>query len=377
MSRPKRGMRLAAIVFGAALSFGGAGCTHAPKDKDCSGSGDCSTGGILGGSHGGGHGAHGGNKEKVPDYRVPKELDKVSMPPYMVEAPDILRIDALRTIPLPPYRIEPMDTLYLYAPGASDKAPINGLYPVDPDGTINLGPDYGGQLKIAEMTSQEAEKIIARQLQKFLRDSSVSVSLAQSKGIQQIRGEHLVNPDGTVRLGQYGSVYVTGKTLPQIKCDIEAHLSKFLLKPEVTVDVGAYNSKYYYVITDFAGNGEQVIRLPITGNETVLDSIAQVGGLSAVSTKQIWIARPAPAEYCQDQILPVDWRGISRRGHTRTNYQLLPGDRVFIMGNPLVGFDTALARVLNPIDRLLGTALIAATIRNGGIWGGNNNGVNR
>jgi len=352
MSRSLLGMRLLAAAFGLSTTLSGSGCFKSSCNSD-----DC---GGTGSGTGHGH----GHKELVPDFRVPKELDKVSMPPYMVEAPDILRIDALRTIPLPPYRIEPMDTLYLYAPGAPEKAPVNGLYPVDPDGTINLGPDYGGQIKVADLTALEAEKLIARQLQKFLRESTVSVSLAQSKGIQQIRGEHLVNPDGTVRLGMYGSVYVTGKTLPQIKCDIEAHLSKYLYKPEVTVDVGAYNSKYYYVITDFAGSGEQVVRFPVTGNETVLDAISQVGGLSAVSSKKMWIARPAPAEYCQDQILPVDWRGISRRGHSRTNYQILPGDRVFIMSNPLSQLDTDLAKVLNPINRVLGTTLLGTSVYN-------------
>ncbi len=373
MSRFKLGMRLLmAVAVGAVSSFTGSGCLK----STCKTDDECGTGQSCGIGQSG----HGGKDHHalVPDFRVPKELDKVSMPPYMVEAPDILRIDALRTIPLPPYRIEPMDTLYLYAPGAPDKAPVNGLYPVDPDGTINLGPDYGGQIKVADMTALEAEKLIARQLQKFLREASVSVSLAQSKGVQQIRGEHLVNPDGTVRLGMYGSVYVTGKTLPQIKCDIEAHLSNYLYKPEVNVDVGAYNSKYYYVITDFAGNGEQVLRLPVTGNETVLDAISQVGGLSAVSSKQIWIARPAPAEYCQDQILPVDWRGISRRGHTRTNYQILPGDRVFIMGNPLNSLDTELGRILTPVSRVLGTALLGASTYNQLLFGfnGNGNGFN-
>ncbi len=313
--------------------------------------------------------------QALPDFEVPKELSKITMPPYTVEAPDILRIDAQRLIPLPPYKIEPLDVLYLYAPGAPEKAPINGLYPVDPDGTINLGPDYGGQFKVADMTAQEVEKQLAQHLLRTLKEPSVSVSLAQSRGVQQVRGEHLVRPDGTVGLGSYGSVYVAGMTLPQVKAAIEQALSQKLYRPEVSVDVGAFNSKYYYVITDFAGSGEQVVRLPVTGNEMVLDAISQIGGLSAVSSKKVWIARPAPAGCTQDQILPVDWRGITRRGTTRTNYQILPGDRVFIMGNPLNKLDTQLARVLNPIDRLFGTTLLgASTVRTlqgnfGGIGG--------
>ena len=46
----------------------------------------------------------------------------------------------------------------------------------------------------------------------------------------------------------------------------------------------------------------------------MLDAIANVGGLSVVSTKNLWVARPAPAGSC-DQILPValkDAVGINR-----------------------------------------------------------------
>ena len=330
-----RSMRLTALFVGATAALAGLGCqAGTPKHAEL---------------------------QAIPDMEVPKELDKVTMPPYTVEAPDILRIDAQRLIPLPPYKIEPLDVLYLYDPKAPEMTPINGLYPVDPDGTINLGPTYGGNFKVADATAQEIEKALAKHLIKFNKETTPSVSLAQSKGVQQVRGEHLVRPDGTVGLGSYGSVYVAGMTLPQVKAAIEQALSQKLLRPEVSVDVGAFNSKWYYVITDFAGNGEQVVRLPITGNETVLDAISQIGGLSAVSSKKVWIARPAPAGSTQDQILPVDWRGVTRRGHSRTNYQILPGDRVFVMANPLSKFDTQVGRVLSPIERAFGATLLGAS----------------
>lgn len=312
---------------------------------------------------------------EIDSAQIPKELNLVTLPPYTVEAPDILLIDAQRLIPLPPYRVEPLDSLFLYAPGAPPTNPVDGLYPVDPDGTINLGTSYGGQLSVAGLTVTEIEKLVRKRLEKELAKPDVTVSLAQSRGVQQVRGEHLVRPDGTVSLGLYGSVYVAGMSLPQVKQAIEQHLSRYLLKPEVSVDVYAYNSKFYYVITDFAGSGEQVARLPSTGKETVLDSIALVGGLSPVSSKQIWIARPAP-DGVGDQILPVDWKGITRRGSTKTNYQVLPGDRVFVMGQPLTKVDTVMGRMLAPAERALGVTLLGATasqtIQGNGLFGGNN-----
>ncbi|HEY2785844.1 MAG TPA: polysaccharide biosynthesis/export family protein [Fimbriiglobus sp.] len=322
--------------------------------------------------------------EKMPELNLPKELQKVSQPTYVVETPDILLINATRVIPLPPYRVEPLDQIYVVVQNTLSQndpdARINGIYPIDPDGTINLGVNYGGAIRVVDLTTPEIERMLARHLRpNFKEEVKVSVSLAQSRGSQVIHGEHLVRPDGTVSLGTYGKVYVAGMTLEQVKAAIEAQLGKVLYRPEVDVDVFAYNSKFYYVITDFAGNGEQVVKVPCTGNETVLDAIANIGGLSAVSSKNLWVARPAPAGSV-DQILPVDWKGITRRGHTRTNYQILPGDRVFVMSQPMVKTDTYLGKALAPIERMFGASLLGfttfKTFETSGQYGlfGNNNG---
>lgn len=295
-----------------------------------------------------------------PTIDVPKELKKSTHPTYTIEAPDILYIEATRVIPLPPYKVQPLDALFLNASGLISTEPIQGIYPVEPDGTINLGIYYGGNVRVIDLSTADIEKKLTAHLRGFAKDANVTVSLASSRGSQLITGQHLLQPDGTVNLGVYGNVYVAGMTVDQAKAVLETHLAKFLYRPEISISVYAFNSKYYYVITDFAGSGEQVVRLPAMGNETVLDAIANIGGLSAVSSKKIWIARPAPSG-CADQILPVDWKGITRRGHTGTNYQVLPGDRVFVMGSPLSKFDTILGRTLAPVERMLGTALLATS----------------
>jgi polysaccharide export outer membrane protein len=296
----------------------------------------------------------------IADAPVPKELVKVSMPPYVVETPDILQIEAIRVIPLPPYRLEPLDIVYITAQNVFESAPLNGLYPIDIEGNINLGAQYGGAVRVVGLSTEEAQRAVENRVRTYAAKANINVSLAQSRGVQAISGQHIVRPDGTISLGTYGSVYVAGLSLAQAKQAIEAHLSKYLYRPEVSVDVYAYNSKFYYVITDFAGAGEQVARLPHTGNETVLDAISLIGGLSAVSGKKIWVARPAPTECGHDQILPVDWCGITRRGEVKTNYQVMPFDRIYILSQPLSKLDTYTARVLSPINRVLNSVLLGA-----------------
>jgi polysaccharide export outer membrane protein len=291
---------------------------------------------------------------------VPREKDMVTMPSYVIEPPDILLIDAIRVTPKPPYRIEPQDVLVIRGEDVLPDQPIAGLYAVDPDGTVNLGLDYGS-VRVVGLTIPEARDAIVRQLTDVvgLRNPRVSVGLGQSRAAQQIRGEHLVRPDGTISLGLYGAVRVVGLTLPEAKAAIETHLTQYLQRPEVAVDVFAYNSKVFYVIYDNGGAGQQVVRLPITGNETVLDAVASLNGLNPVASQHhIWVARPNPACSECDQIMPVDWKGITRDGRTETNFQLMAGDRVYVQAQALVTLDNWLAKIISPMERLFGITLL-------------------
>lgn len=239
-------------------------------------------------------------------------------------------------------------------------APILGQYVISPEGMLSLGFNYGA-VRVGGLTLDQAQTAIRNHLSKILRNPQVTLALAQFRGIQQVRGQHLVRPDGTIGLGTYGSVYVAGMTLGQAKLAIERYLSYYLQDPQVAVDVLAYNSKVYYVIYDGAGFGQQIFRLPSTGNETVLDAISQLQGLAAVSSKKrIWLARPAPDDMGYSQILPIDWGAITQGAVTNTNYQVFPGDRIYIHSNCLICFDNYLSMVLSPIERMLGITLLGA-----------------
>lgn len=330
MSRRCRGVRLAGLLVGAALA-GGSGCHSAS---------------VRGGPR---TQPHDQPAPTAGAYQAPGGSNTAAEPQYVVEAPDILSIDAQRLTPLPSYRIEPLDALYLSAPGTPEADPIRGVYPVDADGTINLGPNYGGALPVAGRTVPEVRAALARRLADYLGEPTAAVSLAECHGVQAVRGEHLVRPDGTVSLGVYGSVRVAGLTLPQVRAAVETQLAESLDRPEVSVRVSAYNSKFYDVIAGFAGPGERSVRLPFTGAETVTDAVSQAGRMSPSSAVLVWIARQAPSG-SGERVLPVDWDGIARRGDSRTNYHIAPGDQVFVADRPLPRIGAAMARVFFPVE---------------------------
>ncbi|MCA9049605.1 MAG: polysaccharide biosynthesis/export family protein [Planctomycetaceae bacterium] len=306
---------------------------------------------------------------------VPRELQKTNLPEYRIEPPDILLIEAVnnlrpsfapvhageplivqvnRTIPFTPTE-EPVSQQFKQ---------INGIYVIGTDGYLNLGPEYGKVL-VAEQNLEEIQRRVEMHLKRILTNPQVLVTLPNPQNYQYVAGPHLVRPDGTVGLGIYGSLNVTGLTLAQAKCELERHLSQHIHNPQVSVDVLAYNSKVYYVITDGGGAGEQVYRLPSTGNETVLDAIANVRGLPTVASRgSIWIARPAPESCRPDQILPVNWDGVARGAETCTNYQVLPGDRIYVKADKFITFDTNLSKITAPFERLFGFVILGnGTVR--------------
>lgn len=296
--------------------------------------------------------------EFVPPQDMPRELSKTVLPPYIIEPPDILVIEAIHIVPRSPYYLRTSDVIAINILGTLPDAPVTGPYPIQPGGIVNLGPPYGA-VKVTGLTVEQAQEEIRRSMSMHVREPVVSVSLVEMAGRQQIAGPHLVGPDGTVTLGSYGNVPVVGLTLSQTKHVIEQHLSAFLEDPEVAVDVYAYNSKVYYIITEGAGLGDGVVKFPVTGNDTVLDAIANISGLTQVSSKRIWIARPVPHSE-QMQILPVDWKAVTAGGIAATNYQILPGDRIFVAEDRLVALDTGLAKLLAPMERVMGFSLLGA-----------------
>ena len=299
-----------------------------------------------------------------PMAEPPREKSKVSLPSYQIEPPDILHIEALKLVPKPPYRVEIYDVLQIQVVGTLLDQPIDGFYLVEAEGTINLGPAYG-KLRVAGMTIDEVRAVIDQQLRQILVRPEVSVQLARTSGTQPVTGSYLVSPDGTINLRQYGMIHVAGMTITQVRVAVQEHLAQYFDSPEVSVDVIGYNSKVYYIITEGANLGDNIVRVPVTGNETVLDAISQIGGLSQVSSTNVWIARPAPGNLGFEQVLPVDYVAITRGGSAATNYQLMPGDRLYIAEDGLVAFNAWLSKLIAPAERLLGVASLGTSAARG------------
>jgi protein involved in polysaccharide export with SLBB domain len=139
--------------------------------------------------------------------------------------------------------------------------------------------------------------------------------------------DQLVQPDGTIDLGQYGRPLVAGKTLAEIEIIVRDKIkAKEKDAVAVTVRLLSRPGEVFFVLGEVNAPGA----FPITGHDTVLSAITQAGGPTRNASEQnIVLSRPTVPEGCRI-VLPVCYTNIVQLGDTTTNYQLRPGDRVFV-----------------------------------------------
>lgn len=136
-----------------------------------------------------------------------------------------------------------------------------------------------------------------------------------------------VQPDGSINLGKYGIIRVSGLSIEQIQSQVQALIqSQEKDTPVISVQLVDSNSKVFYVMGEVTSPGS----FPYTGNETVLDALIAAGDISQKSDRhRIILSRPTSP--CGERIvLPICYDQIVQLGDSSTNYQLLPGDRVFV-----------------------------------------------
>lgn len=231
-------------------------------------------------------------EEQIAKSNIPRELSKSSMPDYVVEPPDIIVVEVLEALP---------------------GRPITGERLVRPDGKISLG--FYGEIYVAGLTTSEIKEKVILHLREYISDETLGLAVFDIKKNDFTEKK----PSETSR---------------------------------VFVDVASFNSKVYYVQGDVGVPG----RLPITGNETVLDAINYAGGLiPTASTVNIRLVRPAPPGASCEQLLPVNYAAIINAGDTTTNYQMMPGDRLVVYRDPIVRTTVFIDRIAAPFNSVLNT----------------------
>lgn len=204
----------------------------------------------------------------------------------------------------------------------------------------------------AEFVLDHAPKVapVSRELTKAVPPSyvlepgdTVLVEAIRFDSPLRFPADQVIQPDGTIDLGKYGRMVVAGKRIEEVEACvqelvnadpevIDALEEAELPGPElINVRLIDPRGSVFYVLGAVNSPGAY----PYTGRETVLDAVLAAGDLADNARRcEIILARPTPVGDCRT-VLPVCWDNIVQLGDTTTNYQLMPGDRVFVPANGL------------------------------------------
>jgi polysaccharide biosynthesis/export protein len=134
----------------------------------------------------------------------------------------------------------------------------------------------------------------------------------------------VVRPDGMISLPLLNDLSAAGLTPDQLRASIEKAASKYVAEPNATVIVKAINSRKVHIL----GNVMKAGTYPLAGDTTVLQLIAQAGGLQEwADSKHITVMRK---EDGKDTVLSFNYKDVVKQKNLQQNVLLKPGDTVIV-----------------------------------------------
>ncbi len=134
----------------------------------------------------------------------------------------------------------------------------------------------------------------------------------------------VVLPDGKITFPLLGDLVAGGKTVAQLKQDLESGLTRYVADSSVTVEVKQSNSMIIYIIGRVNAPGRQVL----VANTNVLQALAMAGGVNPFARKsKVKIFRQ---EDGRTAMFLFDYDEVAEGRHLEMNIELKRGDVIIV-----------------------------------------------
>lgn len=130
----------------------------------------------------------------------------------------------------------------------------------------------------------------------------------------------VVKKDGFIYVPIIGKVQAAGYTVQEFQEVLQEHLRKFVVDPQLSVDILKYESQKFYVL----GFVKEPGAFPVNGNTRLLEAIGLTKGvLPEGAIDRGYFVRGR-------SLLPIDLADLLLRGDTSRNVYMQDGDLVYI-----------------------------------------------
>ncbi len=194
---------------------------------------------------------------------------------------------------------------------------FNETAPVKSPSEVKAG---GGNEGLNKRLIFSAGKIV-RPPYRLMPGDVVRVSVFGVEELQDLTGK--IDTTGKVSLPLMGSVRIGGLTIPEAKKVLQKAFEKYVTNPQVNIEIAEYNGFRVSVL----GEVEKPDVYSLKGTRTVLDVLAQAGGLKDDASRTIILTHLGPENH---SALYINLEKLVDNWKFSKDLMLQPGDILYV-----------------------------------------------
>jgi len=151
---------------------------------------------------------------------------------------------------------------------------------------------------------------------------------------------YMVRPDGKVSFPLVGEINATGMTVSQFTDTLRSGLSRYIINPDVSVNIVKLGGVRVYVFGEVNRPGAY----ELTKSHTVIDAIGAAYGFNwDTAKKRIFLIHQDQT----DKPIAINLNNILQTGNMSQNYEMREGDILYLTKNSRISFSRDVAPLLS------------------------------
>ena len=187
-------------------------------------------------------------------------------------------------------------------------------------------PPAAGEIDPAKLASPRDPEIVKAAARLPVNDAPFILGAEDQIQIMvmngpEFSGSHMIRPDGKITINLVGEVKASGVTPEELGTVLKEKLKKYIVEPDVNVQVTAIRSRRFYIQGEVNKPGEYPLVTPIR----VLEALVNAGGFrDFANQKKIVIMTPS------GERKNFNYKDVIKGKHMEQNIYLNPGDIILV-----------------------------------------------
>lgn len=187
-----------------------------------------------------------------------------------------------------------------------------------------------------------------------VRISDFSLGPGDTISIEVYRQDDLkrtvkIDPSGRMMFPLIGDVQITGKSIFKVRDELQERLAKYIVNPQVTINVTTSQSHKIIVLGEVNSPGV----MPLDSDLSIIEAISMSGGLTAdAETSNVLLIKKGPSG---SVVSSIDVNRIYKDGDMSGNAGLAGGDIIYVPATKISNvswYFSHLSKILSPIVNL-------------------------